>query len=240
LPSQDSQHHKLRECYLTLGLTPQAQWLEIKQTYRKLVQKNHPDRFTEGTTAHQQAVNNFIALQQAYERLSTHHQNLATANVLPFQASRPSSSTIHGMPNDSINSARNNGARDNVQNINSARPYRSRTEPSASKRKRLLLAVILLCVGYIFLNKSEWIRFDQPIEWPQEKSALISSSVSAFESQTASHFGTGDTMQTVLQSQGQPSRIEENSWFYGESKIVFLEGKVVDWYSSTETPLHIR
>jgi hypothetical protein len=56
----------------------------------------------------------------------------------------------------------------------------------------------------------------------------------------AEGFGIGDSEESVLRLEGQPSRKLGNVWHYGDSSVTFVGGHVVSWSNSSARPLRIR
>lgn len=76
-PEEPVQHHnpnRLIALYSeTLGIEPGATKMEIKQAYRALVKKHHPDKFQNaGDQIRQENQAHFIAIQEAYDYLYSH------------------------------------------------------------------------------------------------------------------------------------------------------------------------
>jgi hypothetical protein len=53
-------------------------------------------------------------------------------------------------------------------------------------------------------------------------------------------FIVGSSQEKVLKIQGQPTRIAGSTWFYGESEVQFVAGRVVSWKNSSTNPLKVR
>lgn len=59
-----------------LGLNPPASWEQIKERYRELVKKNHPDLHTQKTPKERQAMElEFKKITEAYKNLSQRYEN---------------------------------------------------------------------------------------------------------------------------------------------------------------------
>jgi hypothetical protein len=53
-------------------------------------------------------------------------------------------------------------------------------------------------------------------------------------------FTVGATETDVLRIQGRPGRTVGSTWFYGESEVQFVAGRVIAWKNSSKNPLRIR
>lgn len=57
--------------------------------------------------------------------------------------------------------------------------------------------------------------------------------------QDSGTFGAGDTAAKVLNVQGPPNLTTGTIWYYGDSAVVFENGRVISWTDSDSTPLLI-
>jgi hypothetical protein len=53
-------------------------------------------------------------------------------------------------------------------------------------------------------------------------------------------FTIGSSEETVLRCQGRPSRISGGAWFYGDSEVHFVAGRVISWRNSSKNPLKVQ
>jgi DnaJ-domain-containing protein 1 len=59
----------IRRDYETLGVNPRDSTPTIRRRYRQLVKRWHPDRFSEGSQAHDQATSRIRAINAAYAQI---------------------------------------------------------------------------------------------------------------------------------------------------------------------------
>ena len=57
---------------------------------------------------------------------------------------------------------------------------------------------------------------------------------------TEATFTIGSSEEAVLRSQGRPGRPDGGTWFYGDSEVHFVAGRVVSWKNSSRNPLKLR
>ena len=69
-----------RNALKVLGLSKGATQEEIRAKYRELSKVHHPDKVKGGEAEKEEAQNKFVAIQQAYEKLSTLKKSRAKAN----------------------------------------------------------------------------------------------------------------------------------------------------------------
>ncbi len=68
--NNDSYTNNATNAYKTLGISPDATNAEVKEAYRTLVKKYHPDKYaTQGADAQAQAEQKFKEVQEAYETI---------------------------------------------------------------------------------------------------------------------------------------------------------------------------
>jgi len=80
----------LRRDYELLGVSPRDPATAIRRRYRQLVKRWHPDRFREGTQAHEQATSRIRAINAAYAQIKD--APLRREAVLPARLSRAAAS----------------------------------------------------------------------------------------------------------------------------------------------------
>lgn len=209
-----------REYYLILGLVPGCSWIQVKSAYKKLAQRHHPDRFEAGTREHQSAAENFKALQNAYKALSSYHQ---TNGALPeHQSERHASRSGEYV-------YRKTTCTEPLTKI--IKPQK----PHASLKRPLLFSLLLWPVLYAC-----WKSLDSPDTRKPPFSAMIPTKTTESLLSSTQHFTQGDTLETVLKAQGEPQQTDGDTWFYGDSKVFFKDGRVIDWISSPESPLNTQ
>jgi len=73
-----------KNCYETLGLTPDADWRKVQSTYRQLLIRWHPDRHRENNVTEDHAKQHFISLSTSFNALRDFHRQ---HKRLPLQQS---------------------------------------------------------------------------------------------------------------------------------------------------------
>ncbi|MEM9136895.1 MAG: DnaJ domain-containing protein [Cyanobacteria bacterium P01_F01_bin.42] len=82
----------LPECYRILGLTPDASFQEVRQAYRNLVKRWHPDRQNQARVS-SEAQAHFLKIQTAYEQIKKHQQSTSKQSFASEQPSAPPTSS---------------------------------------------------------------------------------------------------------------------------------------------------
>lgn len=60
------------------------------------------------------------------------------------------------------------------------------------------------------------------------------------KAETRDFFTLGSSIGEVIDVQGEPNRIEGDTWYYGESEVYFYEGSVINWKRKHGSPLKAR
>ncbi len=106
------------------------------------------------------------------------------------------------------------------------------------RRRRILLAVAALG-GLIWVTWQlpEPPASSPPSTLPVSDPGRVHAPASTTRPQQT--FDLGATLTDVIDIQGVPDERQQGSWFYGQSRIDFIDGKVAGWYEHPDTPLHI-
>ena len=72
-PKTQAQKDKIADAYRVLGLQPTASFTEVKQTYKTLVKKWHPDLFVNQPQMQKQVQEKMRLVNEAYNILNDHH-----------------------------------------------------------------------------------------------------------------------------------------------------------------------
>jgi hypothetical protein len=92
-------------------------------------------------------------------------------------------------------------------------------------------------------------RGERVVRWDSKQLVplRVSMATATLSSTAAEGFTVGSTKAEVAAVQGPPTRIEEDSWFYGESpynsyqsEVEFRGERVVRWDSKQLVPLRVR
>ena len=209
--------------YSVLEVKPGCQWEQIRESYRRLVQVWHPDRYEQASDELLQAEHKIKEINEAFTALSNYYK---LHGKLPFS------------PEINVTVPRHEDfGKDQVK--------------SKTFLRKIAISIGLAGTGYLIWNFQlgsepyqdstiDSIQSQQSINNPSVGQTL--SSIATLESNflDASHqeyFTYGSTLGDVYAIQGTPSRTEEGIWYYGKSKIVFKNGVVAYWESDISYPL---
>lgn len=219
------------EQYRILGLEPGCEWSEVHRAYRRLAQSHHPDRFDESSPEFREASNLIIEINQAYGNLSAYYKS---HGHLPGQRySAPA------------------GARGPVRHA----PPRTDWPVEPEKAKKPFIrrpSTILIALGIAIGLNYFWppnfgmdgTPFDnaepnRSIDSEASTPDLLGDSPSKSVAETP-HFGPGSTMGEVHAIQGNPTRTTGSTWYYGKSRVTFVNGLVYSWYDDPDNPLKVK
>ncbi len=234
-----------QECYRLLGLTPASTWDEAHQAWRREVQKWHPDRFPDEPAQRARAAQHMQRLNEALARLEAYQRRHGR---LPLEAQAPPADPVPEPP---------------------PRTAEPPPEPAAAPRPSRKRAswwpvgiIALLAATYTWLQHPASETHAPPdsrppLPVPSARPPAEGASPAPSETlpkppferplgtpggddATQATFTYGDPIGKVIEVQGVPSRTVGDIWFYGASEVHFRNGRVVRWYSSTDTPLHTR
>jgi len=225
------------DAYRTLGVCPSDSWEHVQRTYRHLVQRWHPDRLRTDDVAPGEAEEATKALNLAFSLLSDHYREFGT---LPPLAT-PNDRGIDAVPaRDDTQEAETNRSEETTPETNS--PIHAEMQPRSSGGS-LLAAIAIILGAYLFY---EWGPFQTPQGQQAPNRANSESHVVVKESDTVSRplppnfIRRGATASEVTAIQGTPSSVENNIWYYGQSRVYFEDGRVSGWLNHPENPLQVR
>lgn len=220
------------DCYKLLGVPPNISWIELKRAYKKNLQKLHPDKVQYNNIDATKAAEQFKVIQKAFTILEAHYltyETLPNIQPVPVQAEMLQRKN----ENDTIISKTHKIAQ---------------KEPS-QKTIRLFPSLILaVAVGtimyYFFVVDSESNDYynsitaapsvNKPIT-PGANQARLDGT-NAIEKKP---FSFGSTKIDVIETQGFPTQLGENIWYYGSSHVIFKNDLVNDWFQHESSPLNV-
>jgi hypothetical protein len=227
--------------YRTLGIQPGVSWKQLRQTYKKLVNTWHPDRFQQLSHQKKLAEEKTKEITQSYKELAEYYKEFGALPLVGMAAE--------------ITSAEKNSS----QRVYNASPGRENlsTEPAvnidvlaqAQKRHpspltRILVAVALTSIAYFVWNFMPWeIEANRPTS---EKPTAQATNKKQNEGPTLrvsdneKYFSFGMSPGEVYAIQGIPTRTEHDVWYYGSSRVYFAKGKVQRWEESPDNPLRVN
>lgn len=196
------------QMYADLGLQPDCSLEQFKRAYRQRVSELHPDRAPNlATPANGLPLGDLIALQSAALAFHREHGRLP-------------GSTLRHHPADSA-----------VAQTTAHRPSYSSGDgdPRAAAARWPIAAVLLagaLLAGVFLDNPNS----SPPA--PPPASAPVPGPLPEAAAVPSGPLELGMDAATVRSIQGDPMRIDEDTWEYGPSWLRIEHNQLVDWYSS--------
>jgi len=203
--------------YATLELPQDASGEQLRQHYRRLAQRLHPDAPSGNSEKFQQ-------LHSAYDTLRRYY---LLHGQMPLQVpDKPSLDVRNKTVNKSANTAPLRENSDTTAGVR-RQPLHSR---SFLRRHAGTLSVIALSAGAL------WHQFSPPTN---HTSPLPESTSPKKVDAAQKTFSIGASIPEVVDAQGIPDSTENGIWVYGSSRVFFFEGKVAGWDDSPTSPLHL-
>lgn len=242
-----------QHCYELLGLEPGCTWEELQSTYRRQVQKWHPDRYEQHPEQQHIAAHRMLELNEAFSVLAEFRRQYG---YLPVQLP-DATTTIQGeTPAESPPEQR---PRKPKYDIPDSPAWHVSDPVSARSRKTKGFSPWILVIALFFGAYYLFADFVQDNLIPLPGSALIPPPIPAepepgdaslpeaaaqktLVKPTAplkNIFTYGDPPGRVYEVQGVPTRTSGDLWFYGESEVYFENGRVASWYNSPANPLKV-
>ncbi len=223
--NQDMEKH-----YRTLGLQPGASSEEIKQAYRKLAKKWHPDTLNPSTpiSEKEKAEQKFNEITNAYKTL-IHYVRVQEIIKSRKQEGATSSTTQQ--------SARATTER---KDITPTKPKISRILVRVAFVLCCLIAVLIALANlsenqnkthYLIINKDRAISISTTPSSAKNKETFSKDKQHSFYNRKyhKDSFSIFSTKDEVLSVQGAPDRISGKKWFYGLSSVTFENDRVAEF-----------
>jgi len=67
-----------KDCYRILGISPSCSWPDLRKTYKKSIQKWHPDRFDDDSKEKEVAIDKIKSINIAYKQIHKYYQDNGT------------------------------------------------------------------------------------------------------------------------------------------------------------------
>lgn len=248
-----------KQNYKILNVNPGCSWEELRRAYKKQIQKWHPDRFTGNATEQEAAV--------ADDKIK--NVNVAFNYFLKYYREHGDLPSVESEePNNKHNTsvtkpATSKSKEKNKTTTGSYRPNNSDKEKKSTPLY-LFLASIFLIIYLVAIHEDDKTQLQNEITHPQQESGTadnakpeIKSTETPYEQLVGNgtdkeseekenikkedlYFSYGSTIGEVINAQGEPTKIENETWYYGNAIVYFKDGAVIDWKRDPDTPLKIK
>ncbi len=225
--------------YRVLGIQPGANWEQLRQAYKKLVNAWHPDRFQQNSRQKKMAEEKTKEITQSYQELAEYYKRFG---VLPLLHESEALPTIENDEKLSTPVMKSTSETMEVAKSASIVPSAESTKHRMPKRRDSVIASVVL-LGLVYLI---WQDF------PDEEHQANTHSNEEYGRQLMNEdhenkfidaaspkkrFTVGSSLGEVYTIQGVPTKVEKDIWYYGNSKVYFSQGKVLDWEVDIDNPL---
>lgn len=223
--------------YAALGLQPDSGWGDIRDAYRALIKKWHPDHFQQDSDSRRIAEERTMEITRAYKTLADYYRKHGSTptpvgQVKPSETKAPSEQKVHATTPDAATA--------NVQGHRHARNSRSIPAEPIKWKTIAILTILTLLLYSLFLN--------DPVKHNLESGTLPNTSAQDMPrpesgDKVTPHpadqfFTRGSKLGEVYAIQGIPSQTESGVWHYGKSRVYFVNGSVTRWVSHPDSPLN--
>lgn len=230
--------HTYKQCYELLNVDEQITSDELKKSYKKLIQKWHPDRY-ETDNEKEIATNKITSITTAYKQLTDYYRkNGCFPNVKPIPPVVPAKKHP---PRTETPQVKPESPYDKNPVRSSSKAINQKYTPASTFFKVAGIIIIFILV-YPYINDETADIKPSKSNKADRKEAQIatdkkkkSNKKRDIKKQT---FTYGSSLGEVILVQGPPDRMEGNIWFYGKSEIHFKDGLVVYWLRDNKTPLN--
>ncbi len=258
--------YSYKDCYRILNVNPDCSWSELRKTYKKTIQKWHPDRFQTDSKEKITADGKIKIINIAYSKINKYYRENGT---LP-PVERPPAVKQQLPVKPAYSPKKTEETTKTTTNRSTSYKKAESKQPGHPLVKGGL--ILLITGSYYFFaddfysetptdNKRTSKTHDgsMPIasniqnKAPASKKHLEDKLVEKNENSTYenhpgdieltidnAYFTSGSSITDVIDIMGAPSRTEGDIWFYGESEVHFNEGRVSHWVRNAQTPLKAK
>lgn len=252
------QKSNYEECYRILLLSPGSDWNSFRKAYKLQIKNWHPDRFPEGSAKNLAANEKIKLINIAYNELLRYYKEngqLPAIDTAPVQT--PAEQVAPTASTETNRTSNNNQTFDK----NPTTP-----EKRSGTNYRVLITIILVTSSLIFFslvetpeNNERTKDDDKRISYINNKpvtptiqknkfdliektplpysDTLNNKSLSSPDRSSTKYITIGSKMSDILEIQGTPDKIVDETWFYGESEIQLIDGRVSGWKRAPGSPI---
>jgi len=253
--SENDQLYK--QCYKTLNLNPGCGWDQLRSAYKTQIQRWHPDKFEDGSAKKDAAQEKIKDLNKAYQYLSKFYKKNGFLPEIEPETEQEKPATVKSQSTPATEAASSRPQTKPVSETKT-KTASSTSQVNARPIKNAIIAsiIVISLVYYALSHLTD--NHDRNIEKSSVRSPDIhqynKSSTEAVENDSLNkdiaeekkktkarknnkEFTYGSSIGEVIMIQGEPTKIEDNVWYYGDSKVYFHNGIVQSWERSMGSPL---
>jgi len=259
--------YSYHDCYKVLGIKPESNWSELRNAYKKSIQKWHPDRFKDETPEKLAAEHKIKVINIAYNQIHQYYRD--NSSLPPLDEINKEDTIVDATKKTTSRKASVTDTQ--IKTHSERKSIIKDKRKNSSKRFITFIVLISLFPSYYFYmdisnvenqfdtnNRSKEINtqnntlpqmtketISKPnylpdnISQKSQKNIDSTDNISTHESLIirGGYFTNGSTFSDVIDTQGAPTSTVGDIWFYGQSEVHFKDGKVSHWVRTTKTPL---
>jgi outer membrane protein assembly factor BamE (lipoprotein component of BamABCDE complex) len=225
--------HDYSNCYATLGVTPDTDWVTLRTRYKRLIGQWHPDRFSAdaaGKTIAEERSKQITLAYKSLEKYRRTHGVLPPIELAAVDAQRPEAGSVFRRPSSTD--------RTETSTVGGAVRGRTKRKPGSPLRVAIVLSSLLVAL-YLAYPSRDATAPDDAADGAHPGSAATQAPPLAENPRESGGVSVGLTLGEVYAVQGVPTFTEGDTWYYGRSQIRFAQGKVISWIEHPESPLRI-
>ncbi|VAW95224.1 hypothetical protein MNBD_GAMMA22-5 [hydrothermal vent metagenome] len=200
--------------YKILNLSTDSDLQSCRYSYKKSVKQWHPDKFNDDLNAQRLAEEKLKEINIAYANITDYYN---TYGKMPIYEN-PSSSSENNKQEFDVSSL--------YENLNANKLKKPRI-PKKYFGFFLVIIILILIYQIPLINQDN------------KNTALIEniSNNTDYAQTSKDFFSEGSTYNDVIKIHGEPEFSISQTWYYGNSWVLFKNGVVVDWYQDKKFPL---
>lgn len=246
-----------KQCYQILNLNSGCSWNQLRSAYKIQIQRWHPDKFEDGSAKKDAAQEKIKDLNKAYQYLYKFYKQNGFLPEIKPETEQEKPATVKPQPAPAKKAASSRPQTKPVSDSYTRTAPESLHKNTRPVKKTVIASIIIISFVYYsldYLANNRTINDAQKnivtqsmhqqneidlqavgIDNPEEDLAENKKNTQAKESNK--EFTYGSSIGEVIMIQGEPTKIEDNIWYYGDSKIYFYNGVVQSWERGMGSPL---
>ncbi|MHB8624050.1 MAG: DnaJ domain-containing protein [Sulfuricaulis sp.] len=225
--------------YRILGIPRGASWKQLRQAYKSLVNTWHPDRYQQDDHQRKLAENKTKEITQSYKELAEYYKKYGVLPVTARSTKVPAPEDMGSQTRPVSPEPSNHGTESSAAET----PVPVEKSGQSTLVTRIIIGAFLAGIAYFAweIVPPEYDNNSPAIEESTDKVPDTGSNTNLSQhSGSDKQFTIGSSLGEVYSSQGVPTKTENDIWFYGNSKVYFVNGRVQRWVETSDNPLNVR
>lgn len=149
--------YSYKDCYQILGLNPEASWSDLRKSYKKLIQKWHPDRFDDDSNEKLVAEHKIKAINIAYNQIQKYYKSnkaLPPLEKSPQTKNKPENTKTQSQVTTPTK-------KQEPLKKTASNSRQNRNEPETTSKRSLVAGIIILCIlgsSYYFFAEDFYLE----------------------------------------------------------------------------------